>query len=206
MSANSTHTSFKQSLIISCALVASLFLSGCGLQSIPQAKNQAEASLAEVTNQYKRRADLIPNLVSVVKGYAKHEETTLTQVTEARAKATSITIDPSRATPEQLSKYAQAQGQLSQALGKLLSISENYPNLKADTQFRDLQAQLEGTENRITVARQRYIESIRDFNNLIEVPPTSFTNSIIYHHPKMPQWDLTETEKVKVEQAPEVKF
>ena len=197
---------FAKSVFATCALAAALFLSGCGLQAIPQAKNQAEASLAEVTNQYKRRADLIPNLVGVVKGYAKHEENTLTQVAEARAKATSITIDTSRATPEQLSQYAQAQGQLSQALGKLLSISENYPNLKADTQFRDLQAQLEGTENRITVARQRYIESIRDFNNLISVPPTSFTNSIIYHHPKMAQWDLSETEKTKVEQAPEVKF
>lgn len=185
---------------------AALFLAGCGLQSIPQAKNQTEASLAEVTNQYKRRADLVPNLVSTVKGYAKHEGETLTQVTEARAKATSITIDPANATPAQLNAYAQNQGQLSQALGKLLMVTENYPNLKADAQFRDLQAQLEGTENRITVARQRYIESIQSFNNLITVPPTSFMNSIVYHHPKMPQWDVSEEEKAKVQTAPEVKF
>ena len=188
------------------SLTATFLLSGCGLQSIPQAKNQTEASLAEVTNQYKRRADLVPNLVSVVKGYAKHEQETLTQVTEARAKATSVTIDPANATPAQLNQYAQAQGQLSQALGRLLMVTENYPVLKADAQFRDLQAQLEGTENRITIARQRYIESIQSFNNLITVPPTSFTNYIIYHHEKMPQWDVAEAEKTKNEQAPEVKF
>lgn len=188
-------------------LVSTLFLTaGCGLQSIPQAKNEAEAGLAEVTNQYKRRADLIPNLVAAVKGYAKHEEQTLTQVTEARAKATSMNLDPSKATPEQIQAYSNAQGQLSQALGKLMMITENYPQLKADTQFRDLQAQLEGTENRITIARQRYIETIKQFNNLVSVPPTSFTNSLIYQHPKMPQWDVTEAEKGKVEAAPEVKF
>jgi LemA protein len=187
-------------------VLVGLFLSGCGLQSIPMAKNQTEASLAEVTNQYKRRADLVPNLVSTVKGYAKHEEQTFTQVTEARAKATAVTIDPTKATPAQLNQYAQSQGQLSQALGRLMMVSENYPALKADTQFRDLQAQLEGTENRITVARQRYIESIKEFNNLITVPPTSFMNSLIYHHEKMPQWEVSEAEKTKNEQAPEVKF
>ncbi len=187
-------------------LVAGFLLSGCGLQSIPTAKNDTEGKLAEITNQYKRRADLVPNLVSTVKGYAKHEEGTLTAVTEARAKATSMTIDPSKATPEQIAEYSKAQGQLSQALGKLMMISENYPQLKADTGFRDLQAQLEGTENRITVARQRYIESVQQFNNLITVPPTSFTNSLIYHHPKMAQWDVEESEKAKIEQAPEVKF
>jgi LemA protein len=192
--------------ILSLVTASLLFLSGCGIQSLPQAKNQTEASLSEVTNQYKRRADLIPNLVATVKGYATHEEKTLTEVTEARAKATNVTIDPSKATPAQLNQYAQAQGQLSQALGRLLAVSENYPALKADTQFRDLQAQLEGTENRITVARQRYIESIQQFNNLITVPPTSFTNSIIYHFDKMPQWDLTAEEKAQVQKAPEVKF
>ncbi len=181
-------------------------LTACGMQSIPQQKNATEASLAEVTNQYKRRADLIPNLVNVVKGYAKHENETLLGVTEARAKATSITIDPSKVTPDQLAKFSQAQGQLSQALGRLLAVSENYPNLKADTQFRDLQAQLEGTENRITVARQRYIQSINDFNNLVVVPPTSWTNSFLYHFEKMPQWDLAPEEKAAAEKAPEVKF
>lgn len=198
-------TTLQRSLFQLLALmVFAAGISGCGLQSIPQSKNAVESALAEVTNQYKRRADLIPNLVNVVKGYAKHESDTLTKVTEARAKATSITIDPSRATPEQLERYSQAQGQLSAALGKLLSITENYPDLKADTQFRDLQAQLEGTENRITYARRGYIEAIQNFNNLITVPPTSFTNSLFYHHPKMPQWDLAPEEKAAAEKAPQV--
>lgn len=191
------------------SLLAGLFtlsLAGCGWQSIPQAKNQTEAALAEVTNQYKRRADLVPNLVNVVKGYASHEKETLEGVTEARAKATAIDVDPSKVTPEQLAQFQAAQGQLSQALGRLMMITENYPNLKADTQFRDLQAQLEGTENRITVARQRLIEDIKGFNNLVTVPPTSWTNSILYHFEKMPQWDVAAGEKEQVEKAPEVKF
>lgn len=179
---------------------------GCGIQSLPQSKNATEAALAEVSNQYKRRADLIPNLVNVVKGYAKHEETTLTAVIEARAKATSMQIDPTKVTPEQLAKYQQAQSGLSQALGRLMVVSEQYPQLKADQNFRDLQAQLEGTENRITIARQRYIESINVFNNQVTVPPTSWTNAIMYHFEKMPQWDMTPEEKASAEKAPEVKF
>ena len=125
---------------------------------------------------------------------------------EARAKATSINIDPSKATPAQLAEYQNAQGQLSQALGRLMLVSEQYPNLKADANFRDLQAQIEGTENRITVARNRLIASIRDFNNLITVFPTSLTNSIFFHKEKKAQWDLSEPEKKAVEKAPEVKF
>jgi LemA protein len=181
-----------------------LNLTGCGVQSIPQSKNNVDAALAEITNQYKRRADLIPNLVETVRGYAKQEENVLVGVTEARAKATSIQIDPTKVTPEQLQNFQAAQGELSQALGRLMVVSENYPQLKSNENFRDLQAQLEGTENRITIARQRYIEAIKEFNNLITVPPTSFTNSLIYHHPVMPQWggEVTEAEK----QAPAVKF
>lgn len=182
------------------------FLVGCGIQSLPQGKNSTEAALAEVNNQYKRRADLIPNLVNVVKGYAKHEEGTLTAVTEARAKATATQIDPSKVTPEQLQKFQQAQTGLSQALGRLMVVVEKYPDLKADQNFRDLQAQLEGTENRIAIARQRYIESIKEFNNLVTVPPTSWTNSLVYHFEKMPQWDMTAEEKAQAEKAPEVKF
>lgn len=182
------------------------FLSGCGVQSIPQSKNTVDASLAEVTNQYKRRADLIPNLVNTVKGYAAHESDTLEGVIAARAKATQITIDPTKVNAAQLKEYQAAQGTLSQALGKLLMISENYPQLKADQNFRDLQAQLEGTENRITVSRNRYIESIKEFNNLVTVPPYSWTNSLFYHHEKMPQWDVSETEKQQNEQAPKVNF
>ena len=183
-----------------------LFLSSCGMQSIPQGKNEVEAALAEITNQYKRRADLIPNLVNVVKGYATHEKETLTGVTEARAKATQLTVDASSLSPEKLAQFRKVQGDLSMALGKLMSIAENYPQLKADTQFRDLQAQLEGTENRITVARNRYIETVKLFNNLVTVPPTSWTNSLMYHFEKLPQWDVSAAEKEKVEKAPEVKF
>ena len=185
---------------------ALLFLASCGMQSIPAQKNEVEASLAEITNQYKRRSDLVPNLVNTVKGYAAHEKDTLEGVTEARAKATQLTVDASSLTPEKLASFRKAQGDLSMALGKLMAISENYPNLKADTQVRDLQAQLEGTENRITVARNRYIETIKNFNNLVTVPPTSWTNSMMYHFEKMPQWDLEAGEKEKAEKAPEVKF
>jgi len=193
-----------KSLLLLCT--TALILTGCGWQAIPQAKNDVDASLAEVTNQYKRRADLIPNLVAVVKGYAKHEQDTLTAVVNARAKATSITIDPSKATPEQVQKYSEAQGSLSQALGKLLMVSERYPDLKADRNFRDLQAQLEGTENRTTIARQRYIQSINAFNNLVSVPPTSWTNSLFYHFEKLAQWTVSDDEKKAVEQAPKVEF
>ncbi len=187
-------------------LSATFFLSACGFQKIPEQKNAVDASLAEVTNQYKRRSDLIPNLVNSVKGYASHEKDTLEGVVSARARATQMTIDPTNAKPEDLVKYQKAQGELSQALGKLLMITENYPQLKADQNFRDLQAQLEGTENRITIARQRYIESIKEFNNLVTVPPYSWTNSIVYHHEKMPQWDVTPDEKQKIEKTPEVNF
>lgn len=195
----------KSTLLTFCCL-SLMALSGCGFQAIPQAENNVDAASAEVTSQYKRRADLVPNLVNTVKGYASHEKETLEGVTEARAKATAMTIDPSKATPEQIAKFQEAQGQLSQALGRLMVVSENYPQLKADANFRDLQAQLEGTENRITVARNRLIESIRDFNNLVTVPPTSWTNAVVYHKEKKAQWDVSAAEKERNEKAPEVKF
>ena len=193
-----------KNLILS--LAALFFLTSCGIQSIPTQKNEVDAALAEITNQYKRRADLVPNLVNVVSGYAKHEKETLTGVTEARARATQMTVDPKNMTPEKLESYRKAQGDLSMALGKLMAISENYPQLKADAGFRDLQAQLEGTENRITVARNRYIDTIKGFNNLVTVMPTSWTNSLMFHYEKMPQWDVSTEEKTKNEKAPEVKF
>ncbi len=180
------------------------FVAGCGVQSIPMSKNEVEAGLAEVTNQYKRRADLIPNLVKTVKAYAGHEKETLEAVVNARAKATQTSIDPSKASPEQLLKFQQAQGSLSQALGRLMVVAERYPNLKADQNFRELQAQLEGTENRITIARQRYIESIKNFNNLVSVFPTNISNSLFFKFEKMPQWDVKEGEDV--EKTPEVNF
>jgi LemA protein len=186
--------------------VGVLMLSGCGVQSIPQAMNNVEATVAEVTNQYKRRADLIPNLVSTVKGYAGHERETLEAVINARANATRVNIDPSNASAQQIQEFQQAQGGLSQALGRLMVVAERYPDLKADRNFRELQAQLEGTENRITIARQRHIESIKEFNNLVTVPPTSWTNSLFYNYEKMPQWALDEAEQKAVEQTPEVNF
>lgn len=181
-------------------------LAGCGIRQIPQQKNVVEAALAEINNQYKRRADLVPNLVQVVKGYASHEQETLTAVTEARAKATASTIDPSNLTGEQLQQFQAAQGSLSQALGRLMVVVERYPELKANENFRDLQAQLEGTENRITVARQRYIETIKTFNDLLSVPPESWTNSLFYHYEKMPQWAVSAEEQKTIEQAPKVEF
>ncbi len=195
--------SHTKTIILSLLVLTNL---SCGWRAIPAAKNDVEASLAEITNQYKRRADLVPNLVSTVKGYTKHESQTLVQVVEARAKATSINIDPSKATPTQIKQFQDAQNNLSGALGRLLVSVEQYPDLKASAQFRDLQAQLEGTENRITVARNRYIESIKGFNNLVTVPPESWTNSVFYKFEKMPQWDVAEAEKEQVQKPPEVKF
>lgn len=183
-------------------LVLSMFLVSCGLQSIPTANNAVEGSWAEVQNQYKRRADLIPNLVEVVKGYASHEKETLEGVISARAKATSINIDAKDLNPETLKKYQEAQGQLSQALGKLMVVSERYPDLKANENFKGLQSQLEGTENRIAIARRRYIETVQEFNNLVTVFPTSLTNSLIHHFDKKPQFTATEAEQA----TPQVKF
>ena len=183
-------------------LFVSLFLVSCGLQSIPTANNAVEGSWAEVQNQYKRRADLIPNLVEVVKGYASHEKETLEGVIAARAKATSVNIDAKDLNPETLKKYQEAQGQLSQALGKLMVVSERYPELKANENFKGLQDQLEGTENRIAIARRRYIETVQEFNNLVTVFPTSVTNSLIHHFDKKPQFTATEAEQA----TPQVKF
>ena len=190
----------KSSLL--AIIFGSLFLVSCGLQSIPQANNAVEGSWAEVQNQYKRRSDLIPNLVETVKGYAGHEKETLEGVIAARAKATAISIDPSKITPEKLKEFQEAQSGVSQALGRLMVVSERYPDLKANTNFQNLQAQLEGTENRIAIARRRYIEEVQNFNNLVTVFPTSLTNSLIHHFDKKPQFTATETEQA----TPQVKF
>jgi LemA protein len=183
-------------------LFSSIFLVSCGLQSIPQANNAVEGAWAEVQNQYKRRSDLIPNLVQTVKGYAGHEKETLEAVIAARAKATSVTIDPTKLTPEKLREFQEAQSGVSQALGRLMVVSEQYPDLKANANFQGLQAQLEGTENRIAIARRRYIETVQEFNNLVTVFPTSLTNSLIHHLDKKPQFTATEAEQ----KTPEVKF
>lgn len=139
------------------------------------AREGTNTKLANIQSQYQRRADLVPNLVSTVKGAANFEKDTITQVTEARAKATAITIDPSKATPEQLAQYQASQGELSQALGRLLAVAENYPELKATEAFRDLQVQLEGTENRISVARNDFNEAARAYNTRVQTFPTNVT-------------------------------
>ena len=184
--------------------ILSILISSCGMRSIPMANNEVEATWAEVQNQYKRRTDLIPNLVSTVKGYASHEKDTLQAVVEARAKATAINIDPSKLNAATMKQFSQAQGGLSSALGKLMVVVEKYPQLKANENFRDLQVQLEGTENRITVARNRYIQSIKGFNNLVSVPPTSWYNSIFLNHDKKPQFQVENLDKVK--NPPKVSF
>jgi LemA protein len=144
------------------ALLMVLSLTGCGYNQFQSLDEEAKASWSEVLNQYQRRADLVPNLVSVVKGYAAHEKEVLTEVADARAKVGSIQVTPEVLNdPEAFAKFQAAQGQLTSALSRLLAVSENYPNLKADQGFRDLQAQLEGTENRVTVARNRYIQTVK---------------------------------------------
>jgi LemA protein len=155
---------------------ATLSLAGCGYNTFQNTDEQIKASWAEVLNQYQRRADLIPNLISTVKGETKFEQDTLTKVVEARSKATSIQATPELVNdPAAFLKFQQAQGQLSGALSRLLVVSENYPNLKANQAFRDLQAQLEGTENRITVARNRYIQSVKDYNVTVRSFPSNLT-------------------------------
>ncbi len=153
-----------------------LNLSGCGYNNFQSLDEEAKASWSEVLNQYQRRADLIPNLVNVVKGYASHEKAVLTQVADARSKVGSMQVTADVLNdPEAFAKFQAAQGQLSSALSRLMAISENYPNLKADQGFRDLQAQLEGTENRITVARNRYIETIKIYNVAVRSFPQNLT-------------------------------
>lgn len=164
-------------------------------------EEEVESSWAQVENQYQRRADLVPNLVATVKGYAVHEQQTLEGVIEARAKATQITIDPATATPEQLAAYQAAQGELSQALGRLLAVAENYPDLKANQNFRDLQAQLEGTENRITIARQMFNETAKAYNKTIRRFPNNILAGI-FGFEKKPYFEAEEG----ASKAPKVEF
>ncbi len=167
----------SKSQLKNSVLVLGFFaLSGCGYNSLQGLDEQVKASWAEVQNQYQRRSDLVPNLVETVKGYAKHESATLTAVIEARAKATSVTMDPTKLNdPAAMQQYQAAQGGLTQALGRLMVVSERYPDLKANTNFRDLSAQLEGTENRIAVARGRYIDTVAEYNKSVRFFPTNLT-------------------------------
>lgn len=156
-------------------VVAAMSLSSCSYNSMVKSDENVKGKWGEVQTQYQRRSDLIPNLVSTVKGEANFEKSTLTEVTEARAKATSIQVDPTKLTPETIQKYQEAQGQLSTALGRLLVASENYPTLRANDAFRGLQVQLEGTENRISVARRDFNVAVQDYNSKIRSFPANIT-------------------------------
>src|SRR3972149_1994315 len=167
---------YMQTRLVLAVLLIAAALSGCGYNTLQSTDEQIKASWAEVLNQYQRRADLVPNLVNVVKGYAAHEEKVLTEVTEARARVGSIQATPDLINDEQaFVKFQAVQNDLSSALSRLLLVSENYPQLKADNLFRDLQAQLEGTENRITVARNRYIKAVQDYNVTVRSFPSNLT-------------------------------
>jgi LemA protein len=176
-------------------------LSGCGYNTIQVMDEQTKAGWSEVLNQYQRRADLIPNLVNTVKGYAAQEQTVLIGVTEARAKATSIKVDAGN--PESLKQFEQAQGALSGALSRLLVVAENYPQLKSDQNFRDLQAQLEGTENRITVARKRYIDTVQNFNVTVRSFPTNLT-AMMFGYKVKP--NFTVENEAQISKPPTVDF
>ena len=176
-------------------------LSGCGYNSIQSKDEGVKAAWSEVVNQYQRRADLIPNLVNTVKGYAAQEQAVLLGVTEARAKASQITVNADD--PASLAAFQQAQGEVSSALSRLLVTVENYPDLKSDQNFRDLQAQLEGTENRITVARNRFIQAVQDFNVTVRKFPTNLT-AMIFGYKVKP--NFTVADEAAISKPPTVDF
>lgn len=185
-------------------VVLLLSLSSCGYNQFQSLDEEAKASWSEVLNQYQRRADLVPNLVSTVKGYAAHEEKVLTEVAEARSKVGSMQVTPELLNdPEAFAKFQAAQGQLTSALSRLMAVAENYPNLKADQGFRDLQAQLEGTENRVAVARNRYIETIKDYNIAVRSFPNNLT-AMMFGYKAKPSFTV-ENEKA-ISTAPKVDF
>lgn len=191
----------KKIIMTILAVAAISGLSSCNYNSLVEKQQNVDQAWAQVENQYQRRADLIPNLVNTVKGYSTHEEETLTKVTEARAKATSININADDLTEENLAKFQQAQSELSAALKSLLAVTEAYPDLKANENFMNLQAQLEGTENRIATERQRYTEAVRDYNTAIKKFPTTIYAGWFGFDAK-PQFKA----EAGAEKAPEVKF
>ncbi|MDE2598482.1 MAG: LemA family protein [Rhodocyclaceae bacterium] len=189
--------------LLVCAFVA-LLLSGCGYNTFQTTDEQVKAAWSEVINQYQRRADLVPNLVNTVKAYAQHEKDVLTSVTEARAKVGSIQATPELINdPAALGKFQAAQGELSSALSRLLVVSENYPQLKADANFRDLQAQLEGTENRITVARNRYIKAVQEYNVAVRTFPNNLTAMALGYKEKP---NFTVENEAEISKVPKVDF
>jgi LemA protein len=186
------------------AALAMTTLSGCGYNDFQRLDEQVKASWSEVLNQYQRRADLIPNIVNTVKGEANFEQETLTKVVEARAKATSIQATPELINnPEAFNKFQAAQGELSSALSRLLVVTENYPNLKANQGFQDLRVQLEGTENRITVARNRYIKAVQDYNVLARQFPTNLTAMVFSYQVKP---SFTVQNEAQISAPPAVNF
>jgi LemA protein len=186
------------------ALAALLLVSGCGYNTLQSADEQVKAAWSEVLNQYQRRADLVPNLVETVKAFAAQERQVLTQVTEARSRVGSIQATPELINnPEAFAKFQQAQGELTGALSRLLVVAENYPQLKSDANFRDLQAQLEGTENRIAVARNRYIKSVEAYNVTVRQFPSNLTAMAFGFKPK-PNFSV-ENER-EISKAPKVDF
>ena len=195
---------WKKILLVTMLLSTTLGLTGCGYNQFQSLDEEAKASWSEVLNQYQRRADLVPNLVATVKGYAEHEEKVLTEVADARSKVGSmqVTKDVLNDT-EALAKFQAAQGQLTGALSRLMAVAENYPNLKADQGFRDLQAQLEGTENRVTVARNRFIDSVKNYNVAIRSFPNNLT-AMMFGYKAKPSFTV-ENEK-QISTAPKVEF
>ena len=191
----------KKAVYLLIGLLAMTSLSSCNYNSLVEKQQNVDQAWAQVENQYQRRSDLIPNLVETVKGYSTHESETLTTVTEARAKATSITLDADNLTEENLARFQQAQGELSQALKSLLAVTEAYPDLKANENFMQLQAQLEGTENRISTERMRYTEAVKDYNTAIKKFPTVIYAGWFGFDAK-PQFKA----EAGAEKAPEVKF
>ncbi|HYJ99908.1 MAG TPA: LemA family protein [Burkholderiaceae bacterium] len=186
------------------AAAAVLGLSGCGYNDFQRLDEQVKAAWSEVLNQYQRRADLIPNIVNTVKGEANFEQETLTKVVEARAKATSIQVTPETLNnPEAFNRFQQAQGELSSALSRLIAVSENYPNLKANQGFQDLRVQLEGTENRITVARNRYIKAVADYNVLARQFPSNLT-AMLFGYSVKPSF--TVENEAQISRPPTVDF
>lgn len=185
-------------------VLMAVLLSACGYNTIPNVEEQAKARWSDVQNNYQRRADLIPNLVATVQGYANQEKDVLTSVVEARAKATQITINADDLTdPAKVQAFQEAQGQLSGALGRLLAVSENYPDLKSNQNFLALQSQLEGTENRIAVARRDYIEAVREYNTALRTFPSVIWASTVFRGSK-PMADFTANETAQT--PPAVKF
>ncbi|MCX7035949.1 MAG: LemA family protein [Proteobacteria bacterium] len=184
--------------------VVAVLLSGCGYNTLQQQDEGVKAAWAEVLNQYQRRSDLIPNLVATVKGFAAQEEKVLLGVTEARAKTGSIQLTPELINNEQaFKKFQAAQGELTQALKSLFAVTENYPQLKSDANFRDLQAQIEGTENRITVARNRYIDSVRTYNTTVRSFPSNLTAMLFKNEVKP---SFTVENEAEVSKAPTIEF